>query len=455
MEMKMPVHVMKRGGSPEEASWRARVTGNPLRDAFDPKIMTHAGMSASLVPDEELAVRIEEIADTVRGRRTVAYINVPYCETRCLYCLFYIKPYRNAEESRAFTDLLIRELELWNKRNVQTGRPLEAVYFGGGTPTALEASDIVRLIRAVKKNLPLANDCEITFEGRLSNFGPDRMEACMEGGTNRFSLGVQTFDTKIRQAVGRRSTKEELVRQLERLTGYNQAAVVVDLIYGFPYQTLETWKEDLRMVAELGLDGADCYQLRVFPGAPLYRYIEKGKLPAGPDSEMRGLMFAESIRAMEASHWKRLSISHWARATRERNFYNYFAKGRTDCLAFGPGAGGTVSGYGYMVNRNVDEWKASVAAGEKPVAMITAPGRVWNEARALNEQTELNYLDPAALERLYPIAFSELWRPAIENWLEAGLIEPDGSRYQLTVSGQFWQGRLTQALMDLLASASK
>lgn len=215
MEMKMPVHVMKRGGSPEEASWRARVTGNPLRDAFDPKIMTHAGMSASLVPDEELAVRIEEIADTVRGRRTVAYINVPYCETRCLYCLFYIKPYRNAEESRAFTDLLIRELELWNKRNVQTGRPLEAVYFGGGTPTALEASDIVRLIRAVKKNLPLANDCEITFEGRLSNFGPDRMEACMEGGTNRFSLGVQTFDTKIRQAVGRRSTKEELVRQLE------------------------------------------------------------------------------------------------------------------------------------------------------------------------------------------------------------------------------------------------
>ena len=73
MEMKMPVHVMKRGGNPEEASWRARVTGNPLRDAFDPKIMTHAGMSASLVPEEELSVRIEEIADTVRGRRTVAY----------------------------------------------------------------------------------------------------------------------------------------------------------------------------------------------------------------------------------------------------------------------------------------------------------------------------------------------------------------------------------------------
>ena len=417
-----------------------RYTSYPTADRFT---------SALTAEDYEEALRNRE--NEKNKRALSVYVHIPFCNDVCYYCGCNKIVTRDHDRATGYLDVIAKEADLV-KQHLTGDTEIEQLHFGGGTPTALEASDIVRLIRAVKKNLPLANDCEITFEGRLSNFGPDRMEACMEGGTNRFSLGVQTFDTKIRQAVGRRSTKEELV---ERLTGYNQAAVVVDLIYGFPYQTLETWKEDLRMVAEFGLDGADCYQLRVFPGAPLYRYIEKGKLPAGPDSEMRGLMFAESIRAMEASHWKRLSISHWARATRERNFYNYFAKGRTDCLAFGPGAGGTVSGYGYMVNRNVDEWKASVAAGEKPVAMITAPGRFWNEARALNEQTELNYLDPAALERLYPIAFSELWRPAIENWLEAGLIEPDGSRYQLTVSGQFWQGRLTQALMDLLASASK
>lgn len=277
----------------------------------------------------------------------------------------------------------------------------------------------------------------------------------MEGGTNRFSLGVQTFDTKIRQAVGRRSTKEELVRQLERLTGYNQAAVVVDLIYGFPYQTLETWKEDLRMVAEFGLDGADCYQLRVFPGAPLYRYIEKGKLPAGPDSEMRGLMFAESIRAMEASHWKRLSISHWGPRDARTEFLQLLREGPHGLPRLRPRCRRHGVGLRLHGEPECGRVEGVCRGGEKPVAMITAPGRFWNEARALNEQTELNYLDPAALERLYPIAFSELWRPAIENWLEAGLIEPDGSRYQLTVSGQFWQGRLTQALMDLLASASK
>ena len=121
--------------------------------------------------------------------------------------------------------------------------------------------------------LPLANDCEITYEGRLSGFGTDKMEAALAGGANRFSLGVQSFDTKIRQAVGRRSDKETLIRQLEKLMSYDQAAVVIDLIYGFPFQTLETWKEDLRIGRELNLDGIDCYQLRVFEKSPLYKYI--------------------------------------------------------------------------------------------------------------------------------------------------------------------------------------
>lgn len=93
--------------------------------------------------------------------------------------------------------------------------------------------------------LPLANDCEITVEGRLSNFGPDKMEACFEGGANRFSLGVQSFDTEIRQAMGRVSDRDTLIRQLQLLQSYDQAAVIVDLIYGFPMQTMERWLADI------------------------------------------------------------------------------------------------------------------------------------------------------------------------------------------------------------------
>ena len=307
-------------GQDDISRWLAKVSENPIVEAFPEKIDIHPGMDSSMLLPTEMPEVLSELVSKPRTRRTVAYINVPYCETRCLYCLFYIKPYRNKEESNAFADTLIKELQLWSDKPVQKGEPVHAVYFGGGTPTALEACDIERIIKAVRRYLPLANDCEITYEGRLSGFGTDKMEAALAGGANRFSLGVQSFDTKIRQAVGRRSDKETLIRQLEKLMSYDQAAVVIDLIYGFPFQTLETWKEDLRIGRELNLDGIDCYQLRVFEKSPLYKYIQNGKLPPGPDHELRAAMFQEAVQSMHEAGWKRLSISHWASNTRERNF---------------------------------------------------------------------------------------------------------------------------------------
>ena len=123
--------------------------------------------------------------------------------------------------------------------------PVHAVYFGGGTPTALEAEDLERLLKAVRTHLPLANDCEMTVEGRLHNFGPEKMEACFAGGANRFSLGVQSFSTKIRRTMGRLASQEEVLRRLELLKSYNQAAVIVDLIFGFPMQSMDVWMDDI------------------------------------------------------------------------------------------------------------------------------------------------------------------------------------------------------------------
>ena len=167
--------------------------------------------------------------------------------------------------------------------------------------------------------LPLANDCEITVEGRLSNFGPDKMEACFEGGANRFSLGVQSFDTEIRQAMGRVSDRDTLIRQLQLLQSYDQAAVIVDLIYGFPMQTMERWLADIATAQSLKLDGADCYQLNVYRNTPLAKAIESGRLPAGADVPMQSAMFAAGVKAMQKGFYRRLSISHWARTSRERN----------------------------------------------------------------------------------------------------------------------------------------
>ena len=344
MEMKMPVHVMKRGGSPEEASWRARVTGNPLRDAFDPKIMTHAGMSASLVPDEELAVRIEEIADTVRGRRTVAYINVPYCETRCLYCLFYIKPYRNAEESRAFTDLLIRELELWNKRNVQTGRPLEAVYFGGGTPTFLTNEELERVMSIIRTRFPLQKGGEFSIEVDPRCCPKDKVEKLAELGLNRMSLGVQDLNPDVQKAVNR-IQPYELVRDTvnnARAAGFH--SVNMDLIYGLPKQTRESFAETIDKVIEMSPDRIALYHYAHLPNHfKPQRMILNADLPSTLTKVE--IMF-DAIRRLTANGYRYIGMDHFAKendplsiaqknGTLQRNFQGYSTRADCDMVALG------------------------------------------------------------------------------------------------------------------------
>ncbi len=324
---------------------------------------------------------------------------------------------------------------------------------GGGTPTALEADDIRRILNEARAVLPLANDCEITVEGRLSNFGPDKMEACFEGGANRFSFGVQSFDTDIRRAMGRVSDRETLIRQLELVQSYDQAAVIVDLIYGFPMQTMERWQEDIATAQSLRLDGADCYQLNVYRTTLLAKAIESGRLPAGADIPRQSAMFAAGVEAMRKAFYRRLSISHWARTSRERNLYNLYVKGRSHCLAFGPGAGGNLDGFFYLNQSDYRAWQAEVKAGRKPLAMLFRPVPYGKLFKAVAEGMEQGWLDLRGLEAAYGVPLGDVWKPVLDQWERAGLVERAGAEVVLTLAGQFWQVNLSQLLLDYLKRA--
>ncbi|CAK7006124.1 MAG: Anaerobilin synthase [Desulfovibrio sp.] len=420
---------------------------DPLTHAFEGKIAVHPGMGGKPVPESERAKTLAAIAEKPRTGKSVAYIHVPFCETHCLYCGFFRAGYQK-EQSRVYTDTLIRELDIWRGRPAQAEGPVHAVYFGGGTPTALEPQDMERLIKAVRAALPVANDCEITIEGRSSNLTKELIEACLEGGANRFSLGVQSFHTDIRQAMGRRSTKEQLIERLSLLQSYNQAAVVIDLIYGFPMQTMERWLEDIAIAQSLDLDGADCYQLNVYKTSLLAKAIEAGKLPACADIPTQAKLFEAGVTAMEQAFYRRLSVSHWGRTPRERNIYNQYVKGGAHCLAFGPGGGGGLHGHFYFNNPDYQGWQERVNAGEKPVMMLQGPGQNAAMYRAMAEEMEQMRLDVPRLEREFAKPLGTILAPLFAQWERAGLVRAYGKSYVLTLAGQFWQVNLSQLLME-------
>lgn len=428
----------------------ARENQDPLGQAFERKMAIHAGFDGISIPHEQVDHHLKEVLALPRVGKTAVYVHVPFCETHCLYCGFYTRAYGQDESSR-YTETLLAEVDLWRHTPALESGPVHALYIGGGTPTSLEAEDLHRLIVGLGQALPLANDCEITVEGRIHNFGPDKMEACLAAGVNRFSLGVQTFNTQLRQSMRRKAECKEIQASLRRLLAYDQAAVVIDLIYGFPGQTMEMWQADLDIVLDLELDGVDLYQLNLFKDTPLFQAVKKGKVPPLVDTSVQGQMYAVGSNALAHGRWQRLSASHWGRTTRERNIYNHIVKGQSYCLGFGPGAGGVLDGCSYFVRRDYSGWLAEVKQGRKPVSAVMLASKHAALAKPLAQGFDLGRVNLTRLGRTLSLPLADLARPITDQWAKAGLLRIDDEWLDLTMAGYFWQVTMAHLLIKFFS----
>lgn len=422
---------------------------DPLHAAFAAKAAIHSGPAGIPLMGQEAEKKLKELWDKPRTGKGLAYFHIPFCETRCLYCMFYQNPF-SQEASHAFSQRLIKEIELWSKKKAQTSGLIHAVYFGGGTPTCLAPADLTLVLKAVKNCLPLANDCEITLEGRIHHFEDEKMEAALKGGVNRFSLGIQSFNSHVRQQVQRVDGRDAIISRLKKLCSFDDAAVVIDLIYGFPDQTMEVWEDDLRTAIDLPLDGIDCYQLNVFEKSPLAKYIAHGKVSPAADTAAKADMFAKSVEILTRAQWKRISNNHWRQTNRERNIYNELGKSACDCLAFGCGAGGRLDGYSFMMERKLSVWTQAVEAGRKPVMMLMAPRPYWHMLRTISSQMELGEINLARLAKQFNQPIDQIANDVIDQWIAAGLLQRVDDWLVQTIAGQFWHVTMAQLLVDII-----
>jgi putative heme utilization radical SAM enzyme HutW len=419
----------------------AQAGGQPFKDR-------HATMpwrGAAPVAKEALQSSWQElISRAAPARKRLVYLHIPFCATHCTFCGFYQNRY---EEDRcaSYTDALLREIEMEADCALHQSAPIHAVYFGGGTPSALSARDLGRIITALRARLPLAPDCEITIEGRVLNFDDNRIDACLDAGANRFSIGIQSFNSKIRKKMARTSDGPTAAAFMEGLVRRDRAAVVCDLLFGLPGQNAALWGEDLRIAREIGLDGVDLYALNLLPQTPLGKAVAAERVAVPSPAERRDL-YLQGCEFMDAAGWRCISNSHWARTTRERNLYNLLIKQGADCLAFGSGAGGAVNGWSWMVERNLNAWHESIAAGRKPLMMMTQTqdrGFQWRHSLQAGVETAripLDELTPRAADLT----------PLLEQWRQAGLTKDASTCMRLTHEGRFWASNILQSLQELI-----
>lgn len=379
-----------------------------------------------------------------RNKRLL-YLHIPFCATHCTFCGFYQNPLK-PDSTERYTDYLLRELSMEADSPLLQSGPIHAIYFGGGTPSALSAQQLHRIISQLRKAFPLAPDCEITVEGRIFNFDDERIDACLEAGANRFSIGVQTFNTRIRQRMGRKADRDQAIRFLTNLASRDRAAVVCDLMFGLPHQTPETWQEDLAIVRQLPLDGVDLYALNLLPTTPLAKSVENNRVEL-PTLAQQCDFYCSGADSLAQAGWHQLSNSHWARTTRERNLYNLLIKQGADCLALGSGAGGSLQGHAYMQHRSLDNYYRLIDSGQKPLMMMTQASGEHPWRAKLQSGIEVGRLDLSEL-----VANPNPLMPLIAQWHQCHLLKDNSFCLRLTDSGRFWASNMMQALQHLIPS---
>lgn len=349
------------------------------------------------------------------------YLHIPFCRHKCGYCDFnaYAGMDRLIPE---YVENLIGELEAARRR--LPFEPLATVYLGGGTPSLLGPDQIGRLLAAVRRLFDVEPLAEVTLEANPASTDEAKLAAWLEGGVNRLSLGVQGFDPRALAVLERRTdgAQAEAAYRLARAAGFEN--VSLDLIYGVPFQSPESWRGTVRRAAQLGPEHLSCYCLSFEEGTLLHRRRERGLLsePA-PDLQWDHLEVA--VQELAGSGFERYEVSNWSRPGFESRHNRAYWSCRP---VYGAGAG--AHSYASDGERAWRWW--NVARPRDYGAACPEPGLGGEELGPARARAEALMLGLRTVAGVVPGRGEE---GTLAELAAAGLVERSGERFRPTRRG--------------------
>jgi oxygen-independent coproporphyrinogen-3 oxidase len=265
------------------------------------------------------------------------YIHVPFCVRKCIYCDFTSFPF-DEQAAEDYTDALCRELTL---RKSQADE-LKTIYFGGGTPSLMSGEFFTDLFSCLRVNFRLSPEAEITVEANPGTLSAAKLDLLRSLGVNRISLGMQSLRDAELTALGRIHAARQAIASLEMARKAGFENISLDLMYGIPGQTIDTWKETLGKVVQLGPTHISAYELTPEKGTPLCSLLGQGRIEL-PDEEQVLAMYGHAIDYLSAHKYAQYEISNFAlpgyRCLHNINYWN-----RGEYLAAGAGAHSFIAG---------------------------------------------------------------------------------------------------------------
>jgi len=241
------------------------------------------------------------------------YIHIPFCKSRCVYCDFYSST--SLALSQRYVDAVCMEMEERSKGRGAGGKRIETVYLGGGTPSQLSGAQLCQLFAHLYKTFRISSDAEVTIECNPDDVTEEFASMLSELPVNRVSMGAQTFSQERLKFLRRRHTAEQVKEAVSRLRQAGIGNISVDLMYGFPNETMEEWERDIQQAIALDVEHLSAYALQYEEGTPLYLMLERGEV-SEIDEELERQMYFRLIDALAEAGFEHYEISNWGKPGR-------------------------------------------------------------------------------------------------------------------------------------------
>lgn len=365
------------------------------------------------------------VIEGAENRDFGVYLHVPFCRVRCGYCDFntYTADEVRGVKQSDFAGQAIAEIARAASVLHESGlppRPTSTVFFGGGTPTLLPTSDLVRMLEAVRATWGLADDAEITTEANPDSIDVAGLEHLAEAGFTRLSVGMQSAVPHVLAVLERTHDPENVPRVVEAAR-HAGLGVSLDLIYGTPGETAADWQRSLDAALAVEPDHLSTYGLIVEPGTKLARQIAHGQVPP-IDDELHAQFYEATNARLTAAGYSWYEVSNWARsgsdggrALRSRHNLAYWLG--HDWWGVGPGAHSHVGGVRWWNVKHPAAYADRLARGLSPAA-----GRETLDAET--RRVERVLLQTRLVEGLPTDALTPLGRRAVAQLIADELIEP-------------------------------
>ena len=360
------------------------------------------------------------------------YIHIPFCQQRCTYCDF------NTVAGKAplipgYVEALCTEI-VKTTANSPDKLPVHTIFYGGGTPTLLSASQLAIIQETISRSFLLLPGLECTIEGNPGTLTREKLAGYRTMGINRLSLGVQSTNPEELLLLGRIHSHAQTIRtiKLARDCGFNN--INLDLIYGLPKQTMDTWKQTLSEILQLQPTHLSLYALKMEEGTPLERQVASRHLPL-PDADLAADMYEFASEYLSANNFSQYEISNWALRTEDKAYQSRHNRQYWENLpyfGFGAGAHGLVNEQRLVNEPAIITYIhecTHTAPLHSPLGPATIEANQRTISEAMDEQvimnlrlTEEGVSIPAFFSR-FGVNLEERYRSEIDMVLKLGLVE--------------------------------